>query len=162
MQERRNRNELAASLPDFMHSSAAPLPRRRRSCDGLSLPLAALFVVSLAAAQDAPIRVTIAPPPELHAGDHAELIVEVALAEDARGPVLVTPSADGAAIEIVRGRLFRFEAEDPDADPLRFHVPIVARTAGTAIVSIHVAGHRCDGPRCDAVEADASRTIDVR
>jgi hypothetical protein len=76
--------------------------------------------------------------------------------------LLVTPSIDGASVEVVRGRLFRFDAEDPAADPLRFRVPVLARSIGTAVLSVRVDGHACEGTRCDPVDAEATARIDVR
>jgi hypothetical protein len=119
------------------------------------------FACAVAHAQ-APLTITLEAPTTMHPGDHAEIVAIVHAEELARGPLLVTPSADGAAIEVVRGRLFRFEAEDPSADPLRFHVPVLARSAGTAVLSVRVDGHACDGPHCTAVTAEATARIDVR
>jgi hypothetical protein len=113
-------------------------------------------------AQESALRVAVSELAVLSPGDHASVMVEVHVAEAARGPLLVTPSVDGAAIQVVRGRLFRFDAEDPSADPLRFRVPIAAMSVGTAVLLVHVEGHACEGSRCEPVEAEARRAIEVR
>jgi hypothetical protein len=118
--------------------------------------------VAVAAAQTSPLRVDVAELATLSPGDHAEVVVEVHVDAAARGPLLVTPSVDGAAVEVVRGRLFRFDAEDPDADPLRFRVPITAMSIGTAVLLVRVDGHACEGTHCEPVEAEARRAIEVR
>lgn len=127
---------------------------------------AGLLVLALSAtpavAQSRALTIALEPAPELHPGDHAEIVAIVHAEDAARGPLLVTPSADGAAIEVVRGRLFRFDADDPSADPLRFRVPILARSVGTAVLAVRVDGHACEGPRCEAVATEATLRIDVR
>jgi hypothetical protein len=121
-----------------------------------------VLVTAVVAHAQAPLTIALEAPHEMHPGDHAEVLAIVHAEDAARGPLLVTPSADGAAIEVVRGRLFRFDAEDPSADPLRFHVPVLARSVGTAVVSVRVDGHACRGARCTAVLAEATARIDVR
>lgn len=124
--------------------------------------LATLAIVAVASAQASALRVEIEAPHEMHPGDHAEIIALVHADDAARGPLLVTPSIDGAAVEVVRGRLFRFDADDPNGDPLRFRVPVLARSVGTAVLSVRVDGHACEGPRCRQVDAEATARIDVR
>ena len=135
----------------------------RRFAAVLALPAAILVAAAIdAQAQDGALHVGISEVAVLSPGDHAAVVVEVHASEAARGPLLVTPSADGAAIQVVRGRLFRFDAEDPDADPLRFRVPIAAMSVGTAVLLVHVDGHACEGTHCHPVEAEARRAIEVR
>jgi hypothetical protein len=122
----------------------------------------AMLLATLASAQSPALTVRIEAPPAMHPGDHADVVVLVHAEDLARGPLLVTPSVDGAAVEVLRGRLFRFEADDPDADPLRFRVPVLARSIGTAVLSVRADGHACEGARCEAVEAEATARIDVR
>ena len=121
-----------------------------------------LAISMIAHAQTAPLTVTIEAPHQMHPGDHAEIVALVHAEDAARGPLLVTPSVDGAAVEVVRGRLFRFDAEDPSADPLRFRVPVLARSVGTAVISVRIDGHACVGARCSAVDAESTARIDVR
>jgi hypothetical protein len=124
--------------------------------------MAALAIASVSLAQAAALTVRIEAPHEMHPGDHAEVVVLVHAEDAARGPLLVTPSIDGAAVEVVRGRLFRFDADDASSDPLRFRVPVLARSVGTAVLSVRVDGHSCEGSRCDPVGAEATARIDVR
>jgi hypothetical protein len=127
------------------------------ACAALSIGLA-----MAARAQPSLVRVELGELGTLAPGDHAEVVVEVYVEPSARGPLLVTPSVDGAAIQVVRGRLFRFDAEDPDANPLRFRVPIAAMSVGTAVLLVRVDGHACEGGHCEPVEAEARRAIEVR
>lgn len=132
----------------------------RRGLAALGLATLAMSVV--ARAQTAPLTVSIEAPHQMHLGDHAEIVALVHAEDAARGPLLVTPSVDGAAVEVVRGRLFRFDAEDPSSDPLRFRVPVLARSIGTAVISVRIAGHACVGSRCTEAHAEATARIDVR
>jgi len=127
-----------------------------------ALAIATLLVASAALAQTAVLTVRLEAPHEMHPGDHAEVVALVHAEDAARGPLLVTPSVDGAAVEVVRGRLFRFDADDPTSDPLRFRVPVLARSVGTAVLSVRVDGHACEGAHCAAVDAEATAQIDVR
>ncbi len=130
---------------------------------GLGLGVAVLAgLAHPAGAQHRALAISLEPAPELHPGEHAEIVAVVHAEDAARGPLLVTPSVDGAAIEVVRGRLFRFDADDPSADPLRFRVPIVARSIGTAVLAVRVDGHACVGARCEPVDAESTLRIDVR
>jgi hypothetical protein len=124
--------------------------------------LAALAVAGAASAQTDALSVRLEAPQQLHPGDHVEIVALVHAEDAARGPLLVTPSVDGAAVEVVRGRLFRFDADDPESDPLRFRVPVLARSVGTAVLSVRVDGHACEGARCTPASAEATARIDVR
>lgn len=126
------------------------------------MALALIVSATIVRAQAAPLTVRIESPDVMHPGDHAEIVALVHAEDAARGPLLITPTIDGAAVEVVRGRLFRFDAEDPTSDPLRFRVPVLARSVGTAVLSVRVDGHACEGPRCAAVDAEATARIDVR
>ncbi len=75
-------------------------------------------------------------------------------------PLLVTPSSEGTALEVVRGRLLRAEAQDPRAEVLEFQVPVVARGPGTAVVRVRAAGYACEA-RCRPVHAEASLIVHV-
>jgi len=109
--------------------------------------------------------VEVIAPASLAAPGPAEVVVLVRVRPASRRPVLVTPSSEGDAIEIVRGRLLRADAESPEAETLRFRVPIVARTAGTAIFRVQVVGYTCTGrghrERCRAVHGAASAVLRV-
>jgi hypothetical protein len=136
-------------------------------------PLA--FVLSFCAlpsrAQEAaPIAITIeAERTTLAVGDVGEVVAVIEADERASGPLLLTPTSDGPAIVVVRGRLLRADAEDPRRRPLRFHVPYVAHSAGDAVLRVRVDGWSCtvvtEGfaeRRCQAVRVEASVTLTVR
>lgn len=96
----------------------------------------------------------------MQVGARATLIVRVALPKDAGDPVLLTTASEGSALEVVRGRFVRLDAEDPNEQTLRFAVPVVARAAGTAIFRAHVLYYRCT-TSCEAVEQEAERSIEI-
>lgn len=75
-------------------------------------------------------------------------------------PLLLTPSAEGEAVRVVRGRLLRADAQRTPAGELRFEVPIVARRVGTAVLRVELLTYRCS-PGCVAVHASASRVLEV-
>ena len=76
------------------------IPPRRASTSGLVgvLGLGAMLLALAASAQAPRLSVVIGDLGLLAPGRHAEVIVEVHAEEAARGPLLVTPSVDGAAI----------------------------------------------------------------
>lgn len=105
--------------------------------------------------------ISIEPPSRVTLGDRGPIVVHVITGPSAARPVLVTPTSEGPAIEIVQGRFTRADAQDPDDAVLRFEVPFVARTPGTSVVRVRAAGFSCDEARCTAHEAEASRAIEV-
>lgn len=117
----------------------------------------ALLAAAPASAQD-PLRVEIDAPPALRRGDRTEIVARVSGAGDL--PILVTPTSEGTAVEVVRGRLLRSDAVSPDAAVLELRIPIVARDAGTAVMRVRVSGYACEA-RCRAVSAEASVILEV-
>ena len=119
------------------------------------------------AAAPAPVRVELAPEAALRAGSHAaiEVIVELPAGSDA--PLLITPSADGESVEVVRGRLSRSDAKPVAGDAgdarirLRFEVPVLAKSEGTAILSVDVMTYVC-ARTCQRVVLRASQVLRVR
>ena len=122
-----------------------------------ALVLAAwLCLVSPAAAQTLSVELTA--PEGIAVGDRAELIARV---QNSGGlPILITPHSEGTAIEVVRGRLMRADAREPSAQVLEFHIPVVARQAGTAVIRVRAAGYACPG-RCRSVQAETSMVVRV-
>lgn len=118
--------------------------------------LSASLVSSSAAAQE--LTVELRAPEALHAGDRAEIVVLVRGA--GTQPLLVTPNSEGTALEVVRGRLLRAEAVDPQAEVLEFHIPVVAHGPGAAVVRVEAAGYAC-ARRCRAVRAEGSLVLHV-
>jgi len=103
------------------------------------------------------VALRIAVPPRIAEGDR--FVMEVVVT---RGPA----TAEGDAVEVVRGRFFPHDARPPDAEPLRFEVPCVARTRGTGVVRVEVRTFACPpgdrpGARCRPVTVDAARALRV-
>ena len=113
----------------------------------------------LAAAPAAEGALSLAVPDRLHVEDHVALTVTLELPGDARGPLLVTPRAQGSAIEVVRGRLLRADARDPAANPLVFDLPVLARSAGQAVVSVRALVYRCQDGMCEPVTLETRRNV---
>ncbi len=107
------------------------------------------------------VTVGIQPPESLHVGDRASAIVVVRFSQPNDRPLLVTPANEGPAVEVVRGRLLRADADDATPEELRFRVPLVARTVGATRLRVHVAGWACERA-CRAIEADADTLLRVR
>jgi hypothetical protein len=128
-------------------------------------PAAGLLVVALAAtpaaAQAPAAEIALDPPASLRVGDRAAVVAEVRIRPAGTQPLLLTPSTEGTAVEVVRGRLLRSDAEDRDADVLRFRIPIVARTPGTGVLRVAVSGWAC-AERCRRVTAEASVVLRVQ
>jgi hypothetical protein len=75
---------------------------------------------------------------------------------------LITPFREGQALEVVKGRLLRSDARDPNERPLRFELPMLARAAGVARVGVHLLAYVCESDdRCRAVEAETRVDIVV-
>jgi hypothetical protein len=114
-----------------------------------------------ASAQRAPsAEVTLVPPENVTVGDRTAVIAEVRIDPPGDWPLLVTPTSEGTAIDVVRGRLLRADAEDARAEVLRFRIPLVAKRPGTAVIRVHVAGWACE-ERCRPAEADAEVVLRV-
>jgi hypothetical protein len=133
------------------------------------LVLATLFATSTASADAIRLQLEI-PERPLVEGAREELRAIVTFASPNSRPLLVTPASEGDAIEVVRGRLLRTDAEDEASDPLVFRIPIVARAVGTATVRVRVRGYVCttcpEGAsdcrrRCRSVIASAEVTLRV-
>jgi hypothetical protein len=155
-------------------SNATQCSRRR-----LAAPWACAWVVGLAAAtagaEDAHTRsgdspqaraagatLAIADPPPLRAGAAATIEVVVRAPDTAERPLLLTPSVEGEALHVVRGRLLRADARrDPDG-ALRFAIPVLGRSAGTAVLRVSLLAYRCAPQKgCEALRVSSSRTLQV-
>lgn len=122
--------------------------------------LTAAFRESPVAAGD--LQLTLQPEQHLPRNAHTSISVSVAL-PSARDnlPLLLTPRIEGAAVELVRGRLLRSDAKPIDATHLRFEIPVVARSEGTAILRVHLTTYLCTDT-CRQVEVTASAVLEVR
>lgn len=120
----------------------------------LVLPLGALAQPS-----SSPIELTLEAPASLTVGDRTEVRAFVAGA--AEHPLLLTPRVEGTAVAVVRGRLLRADARDPEADRLELRIPIVAERTGTSVLRVEVQGYACDGEDCRAVRTEGSLVLTV-
>ena len=59
-------------------------------------------------------------------------------------PLLLTPASEGDAVRVVRGRLMRADAQPTPNGELRFEVPVVVRSAGTAVLRVDVLTYHCE------------------
>jgi len=133
----------------------APVSSARRV-----LILALLCALSGAAVEpDAELRIEA--PAELRVG--ARIMVPVLLDWDLAPdlPVIVSAHAEGRALEVVKGRLLRADAVDPEARPLRFELPLAATATGAAVLNVSALVYRCI-VRCEAVRLEASQHVLVR
>jgi hypothetical protein len=150
--------ETSRAVPSAVpHASEPRVRARRRRVFGAFVALVVLFVTVPSALAE--LALVFEPPERVVVGDRARLVLVVDVATDV--PVLVTPTHEGSAIEVVRGRLARADAVEPSARPLRFPIPIVARERGTGVVRATVTSFVCEGEVCDAVEEEARVTIRV-
>lgn len=133
---------------------------RARSVAALGAVLSAVLLAASASAGAGRIGLRIEPPALLQTGDHASIAVHVTVAEDGAVPVVLTPSIEGTAVELARGRLSRADARRAADGSLRFEVPVIARGEGTAILRVELASYECK-PRCKQVVETASQPLRV-
>jgi hypothetical protein len=122
--------------------------------------LAVCLLLGATGAGGQALTLELSAPSELRVGERALLAVTLELPAGAASPLLLTQTAEGEALEVVRGRLMRADARDPEATPLRFDLPVVARAPGTSIVRVHALAYVC-APACRAVEAEARVSVAV-
>lgn len=125
----------------------------------LILPLSAAGVQAAAES----VRLSLAPEHTLRAGAHAAIEVFVELPPGNDSPLLLTPSLEGGALEVVRGRLTRPDGKPVDGAPtrLRFEIPVWARSEGTAILNVDLMTYVCKRT-CDRVTVRRSQVVRVR
>jgi hypothetical protein len=90
-----------------------------------------------------------------------DVFVRVPQAQAQEQPLLLTPSAEGEAVRVVRGRLLRADARREQSGELHFQVPIEVRGEGTAVLRFRLLTYAC-AVRCEAVRAEQSLTVQVR
>ena len=95
-------------------------------------------------AQNLPLRVQLAAEQSLRTGSHSSIEVIVELPAGSDSPLLLTPSIEGNAVEVVRGRLTRSDGKLLDATHLRFEIPLLARSEGTAILRVEIMTYVCE------------------
>lgn len=95
-------------------------------------------------------------------GDHFEVELELTLGDGERGPLMLTPRVEGAAFEIVRGRLLTSDARDPTASPLRFSLPAIARAQGSATLIVELDAFSCDArDRCEPLHRESTALVTI-
>jgi hypothetical protein len=109
------------------------------------------------------VQIELAPERTVRAGSHTAVEVIVQLPAGNDSPLLLTPSVEGEAVEVVRGRLMRPDAKPVAGDDtrLRFEVPVLARSEGTAILRVDVTTYVC-ARVCQRVVLRASEVLRVR
>ena len=116
---------------------------------------------ALALALAPQLQITLQAEQHLPRDAHTAIPVFVQLPEGSDAlPLLLTPRIEGAAVELVRGRLMRSDAKQEDRTRLRFEVPVVARSQGTAILRISVVTYVC-AQSCQRIEATTSAVLEV-
>ena len=103
----------------------------------------------------------IGSPPRLVVGAVATIELTVRTAGPDQQPLLLTPSVEGEAVRVVRGRLLRDDAVRTDGGTLAFTLPLAARRPGAALLRVSLLTYRCDTTTCREVRADASRMLQV-
>ena len=121
-----------------------------------------LAAANLALAREL-VQIELAPERTVRAGSHTAVEVIVQLPAGNNSPLLLTPSVEGEAVEVVRGRLMRPDAKAVDGDHsrLRFEVPVLAKSEGTAILRVDVMTYVCERV-CVRVVLRASEVLRVR
>lgn len=132
----------------------------------LLFAVTSLVLASVVAADEAP-SLALEPRPPLVVGDRAELVAVLAVRSTPPARVLLTPTGEGSALSVVRGRLLRSDADVERAadglETLRFRIPVVAEAPGDAFVRVEARMHLCDpGCRSIVLEARAPFRIEPR
>jgi hypothetical protein len=129
----------------------------------LAALLIALGALGHAAADGGRVGLHIAGADSLPLSAHTSIpvLVELSPPSAARHPLLLTPHIEGNAVELVRGRLLRADGKQEDATHVRFELPVVARSEGTAILRVDLMAYLCD-PLCRRVNASDNRILHVR
>jgi hypothetical protein len=103
----------------------------------------------------------IGAPPRLVVGAVAAVELVVRTPGSDRQPLLLTPSMEGEAVRVVRGRLLRDDAVRADLSTLVFTLPLLARRAGAALLRVSLVTYSCDTKTCREVRVEASRMLQV-
>lgn len=126
--------------------------------------LLSIAITHVSTAQSTPTsapHIAVHAPARLTQGDRAEILVEVVgVSVGAELPLVLTPTSEGTALEVVRGRLFRAEGERLENETLRFRVPVIAKEAGTAVFRAQVRTFACT-QRCAPVTLAGTALMNV-
>jgi hypothetical protein len=122
------------------------------------LALGALLARPVHAADAAEGEIELQLPSELRVGQHARMLIELKLPPGAAEPLLLTPFREGAALEVVKGRLLRSDAlATPGA--LRFELPLLALAPGSAVVGVRALAYVCGAQQCRALELETRANL---
>jgi hypothetical protein len=99
--------------------------------------------------------------PVLVPGSPATVDVYVRVPAGPVRPLSLTPSAEGEALRVLRGRLLRADARRTDGGELHFRVPVEPLSEGTGVLRFALLTYAC-AERCEAVRLSESRTVEVR
>jgi len=127
------------------------------------LLLLAAAVGGARASDGSGVALQIVEPNELRAGTTAAIEVVVRVRRGQEQAMLLTPSAEGEALRVVRGRLLRRDATRAEDGSLHFAVPVLARVAGTAVLRVELLTYDCssaDG--CHAIRQSQRMTLEIR
>jgi hypothetical protein len=138
--------------------AAAHIALALARCLLVAAPLAAAASSSHAAGGDDALAIQIADPGLLAVGQPASVEVSVSAAHGDELPLLLTPTKEGQAIAVVRGRLLRSDARSTQDGVMRFTIPVMPRGAGAAILRIQVVTYRCLRT-CSPVRGTATRVL---
>jgi hypothetical protein len=98
-------------------------------------------------------------------GDALEIVAHVNLREGARGPWMLSPTSDGPALEVVRGRLLSIDADTLEhtdrALEARLRIPVLARAQGTTVLRARVEAYGCREGRCRTIDGEGSLVVEV-
>lgn len=108
------------------------------------------------------IAIELRAPERIVVQDRAEIVALVRTSAGLARPLLLTPSTEGSAVEIVRGRFTRADATPTADGALRFRIPFVARAAGTALVRVRADAFVCEDGRCRPVRVEATLTLQIQ
>lgn len=114
----------------------------------------------LARATNATVTLAIAEQPALAVGDVAAIEATVLFAPGREQPMLLTPSIEGEAADVVRGRLLRDDATRGPDGGLRFRIPLITRRPGSAVLRLELSTYACD-PDCRPERVFATRMLQV-
>ncbi len=156
-----------ASLFGRHGGDTGAVSRGHHQAQSRGLWAAGLFALVLAwrglpaAALDPPTTLTIEAAAELRVGTRTSVPLVLHWQGARPVQVLVSAHAEGRALDVVKGRLLRADAIDPEANPLRFELPVVAAASGVALLNVTVLAYPC-AFRCAAQRIEASRQILIR
>jgi hypothetical protein len=126
----------------------------------------ALAVCGRAAAVTGDPTLSVEAPSEMLVGARLSVPITVHIDRKAGNridtmPVMISAHTAGRALDVVKGRLLRADALDPNANPLRFELPVVASSPGVALLTVTLLTYRC-GFRCEAIRSETTRQVLVR